>query len=427
MATINELVTELGFKVDEQSQKRLNDFSKQIDGLTKGFTKIGQFFTGGKSTKDFLFGTAKESTQLLNTAKRIGMTTEAIQKWQYAAKSFGVSADGVISGLEDIKSSIGWSDKAVLNLAKSFQKMNAFTAKKVGQSYGLNDDLILLLRKGPEAIKKAMDEAKESGGIIDDTQLQKLDTLNKKLETTKTNIENITKSIIADFSPQLIEYLNKFSEWIKSTENQEKVINTIKGALQGLVATEILNGLSSLVVLIAGLVKGVKALGSAAIFLTSGGLLNFLKGAATAGTAATAGSTLAGSATAGTAASAGIGALGKAGIVGATLAAVGSWGWYGYETYKGKKANEERKRIFSEYAETLKKRATQIPNIESGKRSETNSSIMTGNGKLNTNGTNIGEINISIVTSQAADEIVKQLQDFGVKATNGVLSYNTMS
>ena len=80
MATVNELVTALGFELKPDALKNINNFEVGISHLQDAVGKLGRMLTGGLSMKDYFSNALGRSQDIMNSAKAIGMSTDALQE-----------------------------------------------------------------------------------------------------------------------------------------------------------------------------------------------------------------------------------------------------------------------------------------------------------------------------------------------------------
>lgn len=165
MATVNELVTAWGFELKPEALKNINTVEVGLSHLQDAVGKLGRILTDNLSMKDYFVGALGRSQDIINSARAIGMSTDALQEWQYAAKASGVSAESVISDIENLRANFFMSEKGMLRLADSFKKMSAGSAYWYGNMYGLSKDTVLMLRQGSAALKQMQDEAHKVGAI----------------------------------------------------------------------------------------------------------------------------------------------------------------------------------------------------------------------------------------------------------------------
>ena len=117
MATLNELVTALSFKVDSKSFQNLAQITAGVSMLQENFETLGKIAGRGKSFMDILFGVAKEGQDLYKAAKLLDMSAVSIQKWQYAMKMVGGSEEQAIALLAKLKEWGVKTDEQILQLA----------------------------------------------------------------------------------------------------------------------------------------------------------------------------------------------------------------------------------------------------------------------------------------------------------------------
>lgn len=248
MAVINELVTELGFNLKEGSIKKIDEFEKKIRGISSSFEKMGHMFTGGLGIKDFFGGALGRAQDIMNTSRAIGMSTDALQKWQYAAKVTGVSSDSVISDLQNLNANFFMSEKGVLRLADSMKRMSAQAANWWGNRLGLSQDTILLLREGSQAILERQKAAKEAGAITPLEELKKAQKMKMELDAQKERFLKLADAAAYRLLPPLLKIMEKFNEWMGSDPGRaETIIEGITAALLGLTASNVTSGILNLV------------------------------------------------------------------------------------------------------------------------------------------------------------------------------------
>lgn len=248
MATVNELVTALGFELKPDALKNINKIEVGLSHLQDAIGKVGKVLTGGLSMKDYFSNALGRSQDIVNSAKAIGMSTDALQKWQYAAKASGVSSDSIIGDLHNLNANYFMTEKGVLRLADSFKRMSAQGANWWGNQLGLSQDTILLLRQGSAAIKEFQEEAQKVGAITSEEELKKAAKLNAELEKRKVALQKIVDTIVIKVAPAVEKLLKRFDEWMAADPGRaELVIQGITAALMGLASSQILSGITSLV------------------------------------------------------------------------------------------------------------------------------------------------------------------------------------
>lgn len=278
MAVVSELITELGIDVKREALKKIDDFEGKITKLAGSFEKIGHIFTGDLNINDYFGGALDRSQDILNSAKAIGMSTDALQEWQYAAKASGVSAEAVISDIENLRANFFMTEKGLLRLADSFKKMSAGSAYWYGNMYGLSKDTVLMLRQGSAALKELQDEAHRTGAITPLEEIENAVKLNKELEKRKLQLQKIVDTIVLKVSPAITKLFEKFEAWLAEDPGRaEMVIQGITAALIGLTASNITNGILNIISTITPLLKLVSGPWGMAITAISGGIYSLYK------------------------------------------------------------------------------------------------------------------------------------------------------
>lgn len=394
MATLNELVIALGFNVESSSFQKLSQFVGAAKGISEVFENIGKTITQGQGFRDFLSGTASKAQDLINLSNTIGMSTESIQQWQYAAEKAGVSAQSVIGDITQLTTRWRKSQAGVLALAKQIQNASPFMVQAYKNMYGLSDDIITLMRRGPEEIKKYMKEIKENGGIISDEDLRKGQEFKESLFQVKTTIINTAQAVATQFMPKMQEMADGFSKWIKDTDNQKTAILGLKTALYGLAGASIISSLATLatnVTLVATAVKGLA--------VASWGLLATPIGAA-------------------------LGLIG-----GISAGTYGIWNWINRENKELKDRKNDPFGSMEKYGRPsggfwkslFSKPSTYLKGLNVPKEQ-----IDAYNNQIsNNNTTSTGEVNITIITNEAAKDLAISLREYtGIDINNATKAYN---
>lgn len=244
MATFNELITAWGFEIKPEAARAMNQVQGSLTSFKESLETIGKQFTGGKSIDAFFTGFLSKSQELVNMSETLGISTESLQKWQYAATASGVSAKSVISDLETLRTEYRMNEKGVMRLADSFKKMSAGSAYFYGKMYGISSDTVLMLRKGADAIKEMQNRAP----VLTDEELKRSADLNKKIEEFKTKIQKSAEIVVAKWVPGLTKVVDKFNEWNSANpEGVANAVNMISIALHGMAGAWVVGKIASIV------------------------------------------------------------------------------------------------------------------------------------------------------------------------------------
>jgi len=198
-------------------------------------------------------GSAKAGDELETLAQQYGVTTETIQKMQYASAGLNVETNIQLSGLSktvkainaaqqagkdyievadgatvSIKDSNGQlldSEEIYYNVIDAIKKLNNETKRETaaqnifGRSF---QDIMPLINAGSKALKEYGKEAEKAGAVVDNVTIKALDKLSQKMaehaEVAKATKEATTAAMAAE-----AEGIDSVLTWLK-TQWEEKGI-----------------------------------------------------------------------------------------------------------------------------------------------------------------------------------------------------------
>lgn len=257
MATFNELVTAWGFEIKPEALKAMNQAEGALTMLKETAEKIGGALTGGLSIDKYFGGFLSRSQDIINLSKTLGISAEALQKWQYAANASGVSVNSVMSDLETLRTQYRMTEKGVMRLADSFKKMSAGGAYFYGQMYGISSDTVNMLRQGSSAIKEMMNRAP----VVSDEELKKSAELNRQLNEMKMRLQQNVDKILAQWVPAIEKLVEMFTKWSEKPGNIEKGLQAIKIALLAMAGATVVGKIAALLGVIKSLGIALAGLG----------------------------------------------------------------------------------------------------------------------------------------------------------------------
>jgi hypothetical protein len=102
---VRELITLLGFDVDEKTAKRYDKLVKTVKDRMRSATIAAGVYGGAIAfvTRQI----AKEGTELIQTSRELDLSTTQLQEWRFAAKSAGVETTTLTSSLRSFNRRIG--------------------------------------------------------------------------------------------------------------------------------------------------------------------------------------------------------------------------------------------------------------------------------------------------------------------------------
>lgn len=234
---------------------------------------------------------AKDADDLNTLAKQTGLSTEALQKMQYASDLIDVNVDDITSSFTKMKKqldsgadkfeAIGVHTKDINGNLRDSETVFYETIRALGQIgneterdvaameiFGKSaDELAGLIDDGGEAFRRLGDEAKKNGSIIPQEELDKANKLNDELDKMKAELGASLSQVGIDIAQALLPLIQDLTPVLQDFANWLKEINpeTVKivAAVLGVVAV-----LSPLLTMIS---KIIAAVGVIAPVLASAG------------------------------------------------------------------------------------------------------------------------------------------------------------
>lgn len=164
--TIKEFLVALGFKVDENG---LGKFGKAIQGATKLTGELGAVVGATVvATVGVVAKVAEAMEKLYYVSQRTGSSIASIRGFDFAISNLGGSAEGAESSLENLghfirsypgsasfleklgvdPSHVKDSEKAMIDLGHTFQRMPFWQAQAYGNVLGIDEKTLLALQTG---------------------------------------------------------------------------------------------------------------------------------------------------------------------------------------------------------------------------------------------------------------------------------------
>lgn len=319
---LDDLTGKLGINLPEGATSTLNSMVSLGGELT---LLIGAFAAAAaavveveKALANLTLEQAAAAGEIQDVAMQTGLSTEAVQRYQYACDMIGVSFDTVassqakmIQSMADVQSgsetaAATWNQLGievmnadgslrdaqevflevidVLGQIENVTQRDAVSMEIFGRSA---QDLNPLIVQGTDAFQAFYDEASDVKDILTDVQLETLAGLDDEMHRVEARFESGANSMALKFTPALQEFYEKTSEGIKGIEEDFAAsgLVTVFGSLLELVTAlgpafdnlgEILKACSpvfyGIALVIAGIADGIKV-----IQLAVSSIINLLK------------------------------------------------------------------------------------------------------------------------------------------------------
>ena len=277
----------VGGKLQEAGGK-IEDVGRKLSGISAGAAAIG----GGLLKLGY---SAVQSADDLNTlSKQTGISTDELQKMQYASDLVDVSLEDITGALRKMKPKMDENNETFKNLGVSVTNADGSLRSATDVFYdsikalsGIQneterdqiamalfgkgaDELAGIIDDGGEALKQYGDEAENLGLIMSGDTLDALNQTNDVIDQTKARLAGTAAQIGADVATVLGPALEKGAEWIGTitaklrelTPEQTETILKIVGIVAAIGPVLVIGGK-----LIAGIGSLISVIGSVVGFL----------------------------------------------------------------------------------------------------------------------------------------------------------------
>ena len=282
MATLREIITRFGFKVDKAGLTRANSGMRQLQTQTQKTGRAarvtGQAFAGigtailaqglqqarravGFLTTDFAASTDAAAKQ----ARALGISIGSLQRLQFASKIAGASQKDVSTGLRvlakrlrDARNGLSTAKLAFAEVgisAKSLkgQKLDVVFKRLANRFAGISDPatkaalaqelfgrgglaLVNTLNLGSQGITKLGDRAKRLGIVLSAQAAAKAEKFTDSMLEAKSAVKGIRNVLAGELLPKITALATKFANFIATGDNLAKTVARVKIAAKALAA-----------------------------------------------------------------------------------------------------------------------------------------------------------------------------------------------
>lgn len=282
----SQQIKAVGAKMQETG-KKIEDAGKKLAGISGAAAAIG----GGLLKLGY--DAAQSADELKTLSQRTGLTTDELQKMQYASNLVDVSVEDITGALKKMKTKIDPANETFKKLGVEVtnadgslrdatdvfydsltalsQIQNETERDQVAMDlFGKSaDQLAGIIDDGGAALKAYGDEAESLGLILDEDTINSLNDTNDEIEKTKQNIQLTLGTIGAQVAQVLSPLLEKISGLIgkvterlrqltpEQTETILKIVGVVAAIAPALIIIgKVVSGIGSVVSVI-GTVVGV--------------------------------------------------------------------------------------------------------------------------------------------------------------------------
>lgn len=240
MSTVAELVTRLGFKVDN---KGLSGYQKSLDNIVNRAKQIAFVylsFTGIKSFFTMIRQTADAADALDDLSRSIGLTANQLEKLSFIAGTVGISQEGVIQTIGIFNKKLGDAKLGAKEAVETFSKLginpkkfkdstSAFLAatKAIGKikdeniqaSYAMDlfgrsgKTWLSLIRESPEKIESLTRTFEALNGTVNQNFLANSETFSNNIGLLNAGWIGLKRTIVGALLPALNEMFDSLFKW----------------------------------------------------------------------------------------------------------------------------------------------------------------------------------------------------------------------
>jgi hypothetical protein len=243
MPIVRELITKLGFITD---QKKIDDFDKRVASL-KGslrFLAKAAAITGG-AISAIAVSTAKAGDEIAKTSRRLGINTDALQEWRFAADRAGVGASTFDMAMQrfgrraaeaakgqgeardalaemgiqltDVNGELRDADalltESLIALSKQEKAWDRNRlAMKLFDSEGVR--MVQLAEEGADGIERLRSTLRARGGVIDPETIKRSEEFNDSWTDLKATLAGVRNILGKDLLPIFTEAFDAIGKWI---------------------------------------------------------------------------------------------------------------------------------------------------------------------------------------------------------------------
>ncbi|CNI67348.1 LysM domain-containing protein [Yersinia massiliensis] len=245
-----------------------------------------------KGFKDLIIGTATNFSQLGRSSNMLGMSAKRLDAWQYAAKAFGGTAEGLVGTMSSLSQGINsfaltgeangvvtalnalgvaatdkdgklrTSEDILMDLSDKFKAMTPQQTQYFSSMLGIDAGSMNLLMQGRDGVKALVDELAKSSGVTDDAikRSQQFQVTWARIEQRFSSVREKLFTALIPYIEKLLGLLDRFSTWISSHQEEINAFFTNSAAEIGKVVDAV-GGLQNAFEILLAFMVGKWALG----------------------------------------------------------------------------------------------------------------------------------------------------------------------
>lgn len=249
-------ITKAGDKVDDLKNKWDSGTKKITGGLKNMATGVGVITGAGAALFKTADGFSKNLDQIDKMSQKLGLSTDAYQKWDHVLQLSGADINNMSAGFKTLTNkfdeAVNGSDSAIETfnrLGLSMEDIQGLSredlfAKVVTQFQGMEDsaeraalandlfgrsgqELAPLFNTTAEETQSLMEQFEELGGVISEDAVKDGAAFQDSLTTLDAAFKGAGASLLGELIPAITSLMDKFSQFI-ADGGLEKIVNLFK-------------------------------------------------------------------------------------------------------------------------------------------------------------------------------------------------------
>ena len=236
---VAELVGVLGFEFDDKDLKKFDAGMKTaVKTVTIATTAMAALAAG---TFAFVSKIAQTNDEIGKMSERLGVSTEELQSWGFAAELGGSSSEAMASSLQNVSTNLSQAARGIGAGVEVFGILGISATDATGkvknanvameeiadrvsnlgtqaekleflQKLGISADLLLTLDQGSAALRRQRLEAKELGFVLDKNATKTAGDFNNALLKVMKIIQGVASAIATKLMPPITRMMDTFKQ-----------------------------------------------------------------------------------------------------------------------------------------------------------------------------------------------------------------------
>jgi hypothetical protein len=262
---LRELLAVFSFGVDTEELKKgetaLGEFFEKVKGIAEAVAGVFAF----EAIEHFVEANVHAMTAIEHTATQLGLSTDKVQAFEFAAKSMGMEGESLVNmmgrlqvaqqaaaggskaqagafaalhvQLKDTSGGMKTADELFLDVAEGIADMED-PSKRAAEAVKLfgrqGRQLLPFLAEGRKGVEELLEQYKELGGGYSEDVIDKSKDFEKesaKLGLTLTGLKNIILRALLPVVTKIVEGFTAAARWFANLAKQSNLVQVALGGL----------------------------------------------------------------------------------------------------------------------------------------------------------------------------------------------------